>query len=278
MKELRNNLSQQKGIAQVKVDQGLVTKSAFLELQVELERVEMNLASIRKDMDRERLMLEMWTGRRSGELKILLEKTLPPIKAFEIELGVPKDLLSRRPELQLAALHVVEKAQELSLSQKEMLPKLSLSGEVFFYGDSVDRWLTSDRAGFSFGPQLSWRLFEFGRIQQEKNAAAALYDEAVLAWRQAFRLAVKDVELSYERFQRDDQRWTSQQKIQKLREDKWIEDQTLLRFGRMAQAETLVSEQLLLQQKISSAEAFLQRQGSALKTQVSLGLPQHRLP
>jgi NodT family efflux transporter outer membrane factor (OMF) lipoprotein len=109
-------------------------------------------------------------------------------------LGVPADLLARRPDL-VAATHAVEAAAaDRTQATAERWPQVSLAGSI-----GTTRIASSagaiDGTTFSVGPlAVTLPLFDGGRRAAGEAAARAAYDDAVVQLRGALRGAVREVE------------------------------------------------------------------------------------
>lgn len=171
------------------IDAGVVDETRSSQLEAHAQ-----LISQRSVNDGHQLQLEKWVGARPGDLKELLAVKVDLKAPKTLALGQPADLLERRPDLRIARARILSEAAGLSISRKEIFPHLSLNGEVGYNSSEIDDWFRSARSGFSFGPSLSWRIFEFGRIDSEKKAALARLQAAVFDWRRTLRDAVVEVE------------------------------------------------------------------------------------
>ena len=109
-------------------------------------------------------------------------------------LGLPADLLARRPDL-VAAAHAVEAAAaERTQAAAERWPQVSLAGSI-----GTTRLSTASGAAdgttFSIGPlAVTLPLFDGGRRAAGEQAARAAYDDAVVQLQAALRGAVREVE------------------------------------------------------------------------------------
>lgn len=119
----------------------------------------------------------------------------PGVAAPAIALpAVPARTLSQRPDVFSAERAVTAASAEMSATQAQRYPRLTLTGLVgiaqFRSGGStlsVDTW--------SIGPlALTLPLFDGGRRRANVEAAAVRYDEAVIKYRASVRQAVSEVE------------------------------------------------------------------------------------
>lgn len=251
---------------------GKVTQESVHQSQMALHQIEIEKSRLYFQKEVERLALERWTGTVEGELtQILKEKqTLP--KLPELDIGTPNDLLVQRSDIRIASQQVLAKAASLDLSKKEIYPKLTLGAELSFYGESLGNWINSNNSGHSYGPRLSWRLFEFGRLKQERKSAMANYDEAVLNWRVVVREALLKVSQLVQRFQQQKHQLQLEYKIQNQHEEIVQQKQALYRHGRVSQVEVLQAELQQLQHRRNLAQTRLSKTLVQIDLYKNLGL------
>jgi len=237
---------------------GLVDVSLVNVQNIQIQLSEESLVNVLSEKEQWRLLLEAWVGADSGGLTELLKGSGKWPEINDLDIGVPNDLLSNRADIAIAANAVLEAAAKLNLSKKEIYPQLFFGGEFNFYGKSFYQWITSNNKGYGFGPQLSWRLFEFGRIKMEKKAAAAAYDQAVLNWRDTVRQALLEVETELEQYKNLQQRLSKKERILKETQLIAARQKNLLVFGRVSKKEWLQAEVEALKSEAVHAQMRLQ--------------------
>jgi NodT family efflux transporter outer membrane factor (OMF) lipoprotein len=119
-----------------------------------------------------------------------------PTVPERIAVGVPSDLLRRRPDVQAAERHIAGATAMVGVATAQLFPQLVLGGSGgfasretgdLFNGNSTDPSSTY----YVAGPAINWTLFDAGRrratinsSEAEVDAAKAWYEDTVLA---AFR-------------------------------------------------------------------------------------------
>ncbi len=108
------------------------------------------------------------------------------------ELGLPSDLLARRPDVRAAGLRLRSADWEVSAAQADRLPQLQLtaglSTDVASLGSLFDNWVAQLAASVT-GP-----LFDGGRRKAEVERTQAVVDERLAAYRLTVLNAVTEVE------------------------------------------------------------------------------------
>jgi outer membrane protein TolC len=106
---------------------------------------------------------------------------------------VPAQVLAQRPDLAAAEQQLRAAAAGVDVAQAQRWPRLLLAGAITLGVGRVGG-VQDTGANWSFGPSLSLPLFDAGRRRAEVDAARARLDEALAAWRQRVRGAVREVE------------------------------------------------------------------------------------
>jgi NodT family efflux transporter outer membrane factor (OMF) lipoprotein len=115
----------------------------------------------------------------------------PPV---DVPLGVPSDLLERRPDIAGAERRVASASAQLGVASTAYYPLLTLSGATGFESSSLGSWLTSASHFWSGGPAALVTVFDAGRRHAAIDQAQAAYDQAVAAYQQTVLTAFREVE------------------------------------------------------------------------------------
>ncbi|HET6976397.1 MAG TPA: efflux transporter outer membrane subunit [Pyrinomonadaceae bacterium] len=116
--------------------------------------------------------------------------TQPPA----IPVGLPSQLLERRPDIAAAERRVAEANAEIGVTKAAFYPSLTLGATAGFESTSIASWFTWPARFFSLGPTLSQTLFDKGRRKAATEFARAQYDGTVASYRQTVLTAFQEVE------------------------------------------------------------------------------------
>ncbi len=123
-----------------------------------------------------------------------LHKEAPiPAAPEAVLVGVPAELLRRRPDIRRAERELAAATARVGVAEAELYPKLSLTGFFNLQSASIDDlWSWRSRA-FSIGPAISWPIFESGRLHAVIAVRGAQQEQALLAYEQAVQGAIAEV-------------------------------------------------------------------------------------
>jgi len=112
----------------------------------------------------------------------------------QIPVGVPSDLLERRPDIAAAERRVASANAEIGVAITAFYPRLTLSAMGGLEGSAITNWFAWPSHFFAVGPALTQTLYDAGRRHAFTNQAWAAYDANVAAYRQSVLTAFQEVE------------------------------------------------------------------------------------
>jgi NodT family efflux transporter outer membrane factor (OMF) lipoprotein len=111
-----------------------------------------------------------------------------------IPVGVPSELLERRPDIASAERHVAQANEQIGIARAAYYPSLSLGSQAGFEGYSISNWFTWPSLFWAVGLSMAETLYDGGRRNASSEAALAAYDAAVADYRQTTLTAFQQVE------------------------------------------------------------------------------------
>lgn len=163
------------GIARTRFECGLVSKidvdQALTILYSTRADVPMLRSSIRSTIN----AIALLTGSYADQMYSLLApmRELPDHHRI-VAIGIPADLLRRRPDVLAAEAQVAQAAAALGVARKDYLPTLTLEGNIGYLNHGHGDIFDSNHLTYSVAPTLSWTVFSgFARAA---NIAAARAD------------------------------------------------------------------------------------------------------
>jgi multidrug efflux system outer membrane protein len=163
-------------------------------------------ARITQDINRLSFLLALDPAALAGELTGTAP--LPPLPP-EVPIGLPGDLVRRRPDIRAAEARLHAATARIGVATADMFPRLTLNAAVGFQAEhsgDLGRWASRF---FSFGPQLDLPIFSGGRRQATVRLQDATAREAAVAYARTVLAAVHEVENALVAFRSEQSRRTS---------------------------------------------------------------------
>ncbi|HSI44514.1 MAG TPA: efflux transporter outer membrane subunit [Methylotenera sp.] len=123
-----------------------------------------------------------------------IEITTSEMPVPEIPLGIPSDLLQRRPDIAAAQRRVAADNANIGVAKAAFFPSITLSGIIGFQSGSANNWITSSNTFWSIGPSLLLNLFDAGKRKAQVRQAEAALDESGARYRSVVIGAFQQVE------------------------------------------------------------------------------------
>jgi multidrug efflux system outer membrane protein len=111
-----------------------------------------------------------------------------------VPLGVPSDLLERRPDIATAERQMAYENAQVGVATAAFYPQLTLSGSGGYQSTSITNLLTSPNAIWALGGDLLQPVFNGGRNRANLAYTKHTYDESVANYREAVLVAFQQVE------------------------------------------------------------------------------------
>lgn len=145
-----------------------------------------------------------------GALVAELEATGPiPKVPGEVPIGLPSDLLRRRPDIRVAERQLAASTARIGEAIADLFPKFSLTGSIGPSSRTTRHLLDQGSLGWSVGPGITWPIFDGWRIRSNIAVQNAREAQSLAIYQQTVLVALQDVENSLEAYQQEQVRYGS---------------------------------------------------------------------
>jgi NodT family efflux transporter outer membrane factor (OMF) lipoprotein len=112
----------------------------------------------------------------------------------EVQLGLPSDLLRRRPDIRRAERNLAAATANIGVAVADLFPKFSLTGSLGLQARRIDLLSNWDNSLWSFGPGVTWSIFDAGEIRANIDLQNATMQQAMTTYRQTVLNALLEVQ------------------------------------------------------------------------------------
>ncbi len=197
-------------------EQVLLTKDLFqsgLDSEIQMDNL---IAALESDMAEIPLLetslkqtiyaLAVLLGRQPESLASEFNSSKPIPSGFDkVPLGLPSDLLRRRPDIKRAERELAAATEQIGVAVADLFPHISLTGNTFsggsllggFYGyqsGKLNKLLKAPSRAWSIGPYVRWDLIDWGRTTGNIAIENSLQRQALLTYEKIVTISLKDVE------------------------------------------------------------------------------------
>jgi NodT family efflux transporter outer membrane factor (OMF) lipoprotein len=148
-------------IAQTRFETGLVSKLDVTQAKTVCLSTQAEIPALKANIESSINALATLLGIYPSQLPKDIYQDYPmPQYNQDIAVGIPMDLLRRRPDIVEAEYNLAEYAAQLGVAEKDFLPTLTLDGSIGTSAHEFKNLFSNASFTYSIAPTLSWTLFD----------------------------------------------------------------------------------------------------------------------
>jgi multidrug efflux system outer membrane protein len=214
--------------------------------------------------------LSILLGRNPGPIprgRQLTEQPNPPA----IPVGLPSDLLERRPDIREAEETLVAANAEIGVAKAAFFPNISLTGTAGFESFALNNLFTHAQRMWNGAASLTQPVFAGGALRAGKRLAEAQEQEMLLTYQQTIMNAFEEVSNSLIAYQKGREFREQQELLTAAAEDADRLSKVLYQHGGASYLQVLISENNDLAAELNLAQAQLNEQLALVQIYNALG-------
>ena len=184
-------------ITRAKFDAGEVSELDTSQAETLLNNTRATEKSLEITLQQLKNSLATLLGMPPQDLNYLLtaERGLPSPPA-EIAVGMPQDLVRRRPDIRIAERQLAAQSAQIGVAITDLYPSFAIGGSIgTVANDSSDILKTASQTWSLFGA-FQWNIFNYGRLQSNVRLQDARFQQLLVDYRDSVLFAQADVENS----------------------------------------------------------------------------------
>lgn len=199
----KENVTKQRKALEIARDRyrgGVATELDVYQAQNVLAQTESTIPNLTAQLQQGESALRVLLGMTPQSMDALLAgpRTIP-VPPADVAVGIPADLVRRRPDIRAAELQAAAQSAKIGMTKAELFPAFKLSG---VFGTSAggttenpaDQVFTSHSIFFAFGPSFSWPILNYGQITNKVRVQDARLQALLLDYQNTVLQAQKEVE------------------------------------------------------------------------------------
>ncbi|NWF55059.1 MAG: efflux transporter outer membrane subunit [Syntrophaceae bacterium] len=174
---------------------GLSDELAVNQARYNLENTRSQIPTLRTGLEQSMNRIAVLLGEQPGMVHKELEQYKSiPVTPLEVAVGIPADVLRRRPDVRRAERELAAQTARIGVAMADLYPKFKLSGSIGLEAFSFGNLLSWSARTISGGPSVTWQIFDAGAIRQNIEAQSALQEQCLIAYEAAVLGALEEVE------------------------------------------------------------------------------------
>lgn len=187
-------------IARDRLKGGVSTGLDVYQAQNVLAQTESQIPALTAQLQKGQDALRVLLGMTPSSLDALLGPSgRIPVPARQVAVGIPADLIRRRPDIRSAELRAAAQSAQIGVAKAELYPAFSLSGAFGTVAGTsnmnrLNDMFTSKGIQFAFGASFSWPILNYGQITNNVRVQDARLQTLLIDYRNAVIRAQAEVE------------------------------------------------------------------------------------
>jgi NodT family efflux transporter outer membrane factor (OMF) lipoprotein len=172
-------------VSELDVDQA---KSLLYNTRATLSGLELSLQQLKNS-------LAVLLGKPPGEYNSLaVQKASIPSSPANIALGMPQDLIRRRPDLRAAERLLAAQSAQIGFAVTELYPHFSIGGSIGTRSMDSDELFDSNSEAWDVFGMFQWNVLNYGRLESNVRLQDALFQQLLVDYRNSVLQAQVDAE------------------------------------------------------------------------------------
>jgi NodT family efflux transporter outer membrane factor (OMF) lipoprotein len=180
---------------------GLTNDLDVARAEAEVTTTTAQLPDLTRQMDASLQTLAVTLGTDAQSLETELGPVRPiPVAPPNVPVGLPSDLLRRRPDVRAAERQIASATAQIGVATAELFPQFTLTGSLGLQSDHFKSIGNFNSRYWSIGPSVSWPLFDAGKIRSNIALQKAITAEKWANYQKTVLQALSDVETALESY------------------------------------------------------------------------------
>jgi NodT family efflux transporter outer membrane factor (OMF) lipoprotein len=206
----RQNVRIQEGsleLAEAKAEEGKTDKIGKYLSASTVQTTEASVASLEIGLRQANLRLCTLLGVPPVDLRGMIgEDGGIPNAPTEVVVGIPADLLRRRPDVRAAERQVAAQSAQIGIAKSELYPSIAVTGKISVQAEEFNDLFSPLSQGGSIGPSFEWNVLNYGRILNNVRVQDARFEQLVVSYQNTVLEANQEVEASLVAFLQNQER------------------------------------------------------------------------
>jgi NodT family efflux transporter outer membrane factor (OMF) lipoprotein len=185
-------------ITLAKYQSGAVTQLDVSQAETLLNNTRATVSGLRLSLAQLKISLAILLGRLPQDLGNVLgdEQAGIPTAPPSIALGMPQDLIRRRPDIRIAERQLAAQSAQIGVAITDLYPSLSIGGSIGTAAADTSDLFDSDSKTWDVFGGFTWNLFNYGRLTSNVRLQDATFQQLLVDYRDTVLSAQGDTESS----------------------------------------------------------------------------------
>lgn len=195
---IRQNVSTQAEslrITELRFKNGVTTELDVQEATALLNNTKASVPPLETDLAKAKNALAVLLGIPPDQVgKLVGRPGAIPRPPAKVGVGIPADLLRRRPDIRAAEMRAASQAAQIGVAKADLYPTFAISGGIGLKATNLGNLFQGQSLTGLINPGISWNIFNYGRIRNNVRIQDARYQELIVNYQNVVLKAYAEVE------------------------------------------------------------------------------------
>jgi NodT family efflux transporter outer membrane factor (OMF) lipoprotein len=197
-------------IAKAKSDAGEVTELDADQAETLLYNTKATVSSLEISLQQLKNSLATLLGKPPFDMKYLLgEKHYIPSAKSDVALGMPQDIIRRRPDIRIAERQLAAQSAQIGFAMTELYPHFSIGGSIGTDKINNINLFDNKSESWSLFGLFEWNVFNYDRLKSNVRLQDAVFQQLLVDYRNTVLQAQLDAENAIVAYLKSHQQLTS---------------------------------------------------------------------
>jgi len=190
-------------IARRRFREGQINDLDFNQARATLAQTESQIPRLQSDLRAAEVRLCVLMGMPPAALEAQLGIEPIPTAPAAVVVGIPADLLRRRPDVCRAERLAAAQAEQIGIAEVDLYPIFKLNGDMGYSSANLSQLFETSAFYGAIGPGIQWNILNYGRIRNNIRLQDAKFQELVTVYQRLVLQAAEEAENGLSHFLRE---------------------------------------------------------------------------
>lgn len=182
-------------IAEARFHAGATSELDVAQQRALLENTLASIPDLQTGLQRAKNALSILLGQPPGGVDNLLHGPRRiPSAAARVSVGVPAELLRRRPDVRAAEMNAAAESARIGVAEADLYPRFFLFGDIGVQASDLGKVFAPGSLFLTAGPSFRWSILNYGRIADNIRAQDARLQQALVNYQDVVIKAAREAE------------------------------------------------------------------------------------
>ncbi|MEP3276595.1 MAG: efflux transporter outer membrane subunit [Stappiaceae bacterium] len=182
-------------ITELRFKNGVTTELDVEEAKTLLNNTKAIVPGLQIQLEQSLNALAVLLGKAPEDMEKLLGKYgRIPRTSSKVAVGIPNQLLRRRPDIRAAEMEAAAQAGQIGVALNDLYPQFVLVGQIGVRATDVSDLLQGPSVAGVINPGIVWNIFNYGRIKNNVRVQDARYQALIANYQNTVVSAYMEVE------------------------------------------------------------------------------------